>query len=316
MRKLPSHRYLHRIPATPLVPVTLDAQSPEIWCKLEYLNPSGSTKDRIARHILEKAWRQGKLSAGDLVIEASSGSTSIALALACAQMGLRFLAFIPDTATNERSLMIQAYGAEVRRVSGGMPEVIDQARQFGEAEGAFLACQFENADNAEAHQLFTAHEVMVQLPDVNIDAVVSGIGTGGTLVGMHQGFTSAGCVTLPVAAIPRCAEGEFTSNVECCSLKFSKDVPGVIDGCSKLFADWRQTTSATKLREIAVDDCKCLELTHRLWAMGFPVGPSSGLNLAAAIEAAKGLPEGATIVTVFPDRMERYFSHKVFEPLR
>jgi cysteine synthase A len=279
------------------------------------LNPSGSTKDRIARHILEKAWRQGKLGPGDLVVEASSGSTSIALALNCAQMGLKFLAFIPDTATNERSLMIQAYGAEVRKVSGGMPEVIRTAAEFAETNGVFAARQFENPDNAEAHQLFTAHEMMVQLPDVNIDAVVSGIGTGGTLVGLHQGFTHAGCVTRPVAAIPQCADGEMASNVECCSLRFSKDVPGVMDGCSKIFADWRQTPDAADLREMVVDDCRCLDLTHQLWKMGFPVGPSSGLNLAAAMDAAVDLPEGATIVTVFPDRMERYFSHKVFSEL-
>lgn len=316
MHKLPLHRYLHKIPATPLVPVKLEQDSPEIWCKLEYLNPSGSTKDRIARHILEKAWRQGKVQPGDLVVEASSGSTSISLALNCAQMGLRFLAFIPDTATNERSLMIQAYGAEVRKVSGGMPEVIRTAAEFCEKEGAFLARQFENPDNAEAHQLFTAHEIMVQLPDVNIDAVVSGIGTGGTLVGLHQGVTSAGCVTRPVAAIPQCADSSMASNIECCSLRFSKDVPGVIDGCSKLFSDWRQTPDAHDLREITIDDKHCMKLTHRLWKMGFPVGPSSGLNLAAALEAAKELPDDATIVTVFPDRMERYFSHKVFEVLK
>lgn len=316
MKKLPRYRYLHRVPAPPLVPVRVQEDHPEVWCKLEYLNPSGSTKDRIARHILEKAWRQGEVGPGDLVVEASSGSTSIALALNCAQMGLRFLAFIPDTATNERSLMIQAYGGEVRKVSGGMPEVIRVAAEFCEAEGAFYTRQFENEDNAEAHQLFTAREIMAQLPDVNIDAVVSGIGTGGTLVGMHQGFTSAGCQTMPVAAIPQCADGEMASNVECCSLRFSKDVPGVIDGCSKLFSDWRQTPEAAELREIAVDDCRCMELTHALWKMGFPVGPSSGLNLAAAIEASQDLDADATIVTVFPDRMERYFSHKVFEPLR
>ncbi|NWK55007.1 cysteine synthase family protein [Verrucomicrobiaceae bacterium N1E253] len=316
MQKLPCHRYLHRVPPTPLVPIQINADSPAIWCKLEYLNPSGSTKDRIARHILEKAWRQGKLEAGNLVVEASSGSTSIALAMNCAQMGLRFLAFIPDTATNERALMIQAYGGEVRKVSGGMPEVIRTAATFCADEGAFLARQFENPDNAEAHQLFTAHEIMVQLPDVNIDAVVSGIGTGGTLVGLHQGFTHAGCQTRPVAAIPRCADGSMTSNVECCSLRFSKDVPGVIDGCSKLYSDWKQEPSASDLVEIAIDDDRCMKLTHQLWKMGFPVGPSSGLNLAAAMDAAQDLPTDATIVTVFPDRMERYFSHKVFETLR
>lgn len=315
MKKLPHHRYLHRIAPTPLVPVRIDEESPEIWCKLEYLNPSGSTKDRIARHILEKAWRQDRLKPGDVVVEASSGSTSIALALACAQMGTQFLAFIPDTATNERALMIKAYGAEVRKVSGGMPEVIKAASEFARETGAFLARQFENPDNAEAHQLFTAHEIMVQLPDANVDAVVSGIGTGGTLVGLHSGFRLAGCSTLPVAAIPLCADGEMASNVECCSLRFSKDVPGVIDGCSQLFADWRQSEHAADLREVTIGDDECLKLTHRLWETGFPVGPSSGLNLAAAMHVAAELPSDATVVTVFPDRMERYFSHKVFEGL-
>lgn len=295
-----------------MVPVCLGEGLPRVWCKLEYLNPSGSTKDRIARHILEKAWREGRLEPGDLVVEASSGSTSIALSLACAQMGMRFLAFIPDSATNERCLMIQAYGGEVRKVTGGMGSVIETARRFAESEGAFLSRQFENPDNAEAHELWTANEIMSQLPDVNVDAVVSGIGTGGSLVGLHTGFCKAGCTTLPVAAIPQCGGADFTSNIECCSLRFSKDVPGVVDGCSQLYAEWKQTGAAGKLRELLIDDQECIRMTHRLWKMGFPVGPSSGLNLAAAIEIGHELGPEATIVTVFPDRMERYFSHKVF----
>ena len=116
-------RYLHRVAATPLVPVQLDADDPVVWCKLEFLNPSGSTKDRIARFILEKAWRQGRLRCGDLVVEASSGSTSIALALACAQLGLRFLAVMPEGVSNERVLIIRAYGGRVRLTTrrGGPP---------------------------------------------------------------------------------------------------------------------------------------------------------------------------------------------------
>src|SRR5947199_9644499 len=109
-----AHRYLHRVAPTPLVPVRLGADDPVIWCKLEFLHPSGSTKDRIARYILEKAWRQGRLKAGDTVIEASSGSTSIAFALACAQRCLRFLAVMPEGVSDERSLIIRAYGGEVQ----------------------------------------------------------------------------------------------------------------------------------------------------------------------------------------------------------
>src|SRR5262245_7067766 len=107
-----SHRYVNRIAPTPLVPVQLDRAGP-VWCKLEFLNPSGSTKDRIARFILEKAWRQGRLKRGDLVVEASSGSTSIALALTCAQMRLPFVAVMPEGVSNERVLIIRAYGGEV-----------------------------------------------------------------------------------------------------------------------------------------------------------------------------------------------------------
>lgn len=307
-----TNQYLRQIGPTPLTPVQLPDSDRTIWCKLEFLNPSGSTKDRIARHILEKALRRGDIKPGDLVVEASSGSTSIALSLACAQLGLRFLAFIPDTATNERSLMIQAYGGAVQRISGPMPEVIRTAADYAATNRAFPARQFENPDNKEVHCVETGREILAQLPGTCVDAIISGVGTGGTLVGLHTACLNAGCSPTPVAAIPQCNDG-FYSNIECCSLAFSKDVPGVIDGCSRLYADWKSTRP--DLVELSVDDGRCLDVTRTLWKLGFPVGPSSGLNLAAALAFAENLPPDATIVTVFPDRMERYFSHKVFTPL-
>ena len=307
--------YLHKIAPTPLVPVRIDHDLPPIWCKLEFLNPSGSTKDRIARHILDKARRRGIISHGSTVVEASSGSTSIALALACAQMGFKFVAYIPDTATSERSLMIQAYGGEVRRVGGGMSDVLQSAEDAAEANGWFHTRQFANPDNVEAHRLWTGPEILSQIPGSCVDVVVSGVGTGGTLQGLYEAFDSAGCGVKPVAAIP--AENEvFGGNIECCSFKFSSDVPGVVDGVSKLFHDWSETEGAADLTRVEVGDCECLELTRRLWALGFPVGPSSGLNLGAAMIAAQGVAADARIVTVFPDRMERYFSHKVFGKFR
>ncbi|MFC0017179.1 PLP-dependent cysteine synthase family protein [Roseibacillus persicicus] len=308
----PPNQFLAHLPPTPLVPVQLGEGEPVIWCKLEFLNPSGSTKDRIARTIVTKALRRGALQRGDLVVEASSGSTSISLAQTCAQLGLRFLAFIPSSATNERALMIRAYGGEVRRVEGTMPEVIEQAAAFAEREGAFAACQFENPDNTAAHCNETAREILAQLPYHRVDAVVSGVGTGGSLVGLHQGLTAAGCSPLAVAAIPKCGEG-MPSCVECCSLEFSRKVPGVIDGCSKIYSDWKETNP--QLVELPVADGDCLEVTKKLWKLGFPVGPSSGLNLQAALRSLELLPENSVVVTVFPDRMERYFSHPVFAHL-
>ena len=304
-------RFLHRMAPTPLSEVRVDPSGPAIWCKLEFLNPSGSTKDRIARHILEKAWRRGDIGPGATVVEASSGSTSIAFALACAQMGLKFVAFIPDAATSERELIIRAYGGEVHRVGGGMSQVLQAAHDAAGENDWFPGRQFSNPDNTEAHRIYTGPEILSQIPGGAIDAVVSGVGTGGTLRGLHEAFSGAGCRVEVFAAIPR--QGEmFGSNIECCSLKFSSDVPGVVEGISEIYSEWK--TDA--ITELEVSDDECLELTRKLWSLGFPVGPSSGLNLAASLQAAEKLGDDKAIVTVFPDRMERYFSHKVFENLR
>lgn len=141
--------FFRQLGPTPLVPVVLDKSKPPIWCKLEFLNPSGSTKDRIARYILEKAWRQGRIEAGDLVVEASSGSTSIALALTCAQMGLHFRAVMPASVSNERVIMIRALGGEIELIDKtlGMKGALARAEEIAAEEGGFLPRQFENHDN-------------------------------------------------------------------------------------------------------------------------------------------------------------------------
>lgn len=310
-----SSGFLHRVAVTPLVPVTLDPSLGPVWCKLEFLNPSGSTKDRIARHILEKARRRGVLKAGDTVVEASSGSTSIALALACAQMGFRFVAFIPSSATHERSLMIQAFGGEVVPVEGGMTRVLEAARDAGSANGWFEARQFENPDNTEAHRLFTGPEILSQIDGHGVDAVVSGVGTGGTLRGLWESFHEAGCQVTAHAAIPCQGEG-VELNAECCSLAFSPHVPGVVECLSAIYETWKSKMDPALLCERRIDDRRCLDLTRSLWELGYPVGPSSGLNYAAAMDVLRENGPGHRVVTVFPDRMERYFSHKVFEGLR
>src|SRR5437879_387176 len=198
------HRYVNRIAPTPLVPVRLGPAAPPVWCKLEFPNPSGSTKDRIARFILEKAWRQGRLKCGDRVIEASSGSTSIALALACAQLGLKFLAVMPEGVSGERVFIIRAYGGEVKLTPRelGIRGAIAEVERLGGEPGVFLPKQFANPDNAEAHRLGTAREVIDQIPGGRVDAVASGVGTGGTLVGLFDGLRENGCPVVPVLAKP------------------------------------------------------------------------------------------------------------------
>jgi cysteine synthase A len=304
------HRYLHRLAPPPLVPVQLE-DGPPVWCKLEFLNPSGSTKDRIARFILEKAWRQGRLKRGDVVVEASSGSTSIALALVCAQLGLRFIAVMPEGVSNERALIIRAYGGEVRFTpqADGIRGALAEVERLGHVPGTFLPRQFANPDNAEAHRVGTAREIADQVPGGRVDAVVSGVGTGGTLVGLFQGLCESGCTVVPVLARP--INVCRTPEAECCS--FSNRIPGVADRISTIFRE----ELLPGLLQVEVNDEDALATTRRLIHLGFPVGPSSGLNYRAAREAQARLgSSSAQVVTVFPDRMERYFTTELYRPFQ
>ncbi len=290
----------------PLVPVRLDPGGPEIWCKLEYLNPSGSTKDRIAQFMLAKSLRRGEIRPGDWIVEASSGSTSIALALACAQFGLRFLAVMPEGVSQERLLIIRAYGGEILFTpkSAGILEAIRRSEEEAKARNGFLPRQFANPDNPDAHRTQTALEILAQIPGGCVDAVVSGVGTGGTLVGLWRGFRDHGCRVRPYAARP--VKGSSVVEVECCS--FSGRIPGVVDGLSRIYAE----AEWADLVEVDVADDVALDVARRLIRRGFPVGPSSGLNFQAAVQVAGTLGPDDRVVTVFPDRMERYFSTELF----
>lgn len=307
MTQLPeTDRFIHRVHPTPLVRVVLEEGDPGIWCKLEFLNPSGSTKDRIARYMLEKACRQGRLGRGGEVVEASSGSTSIALALVSAQLGLRFTAVMPEGVSDERLLIIRAFGGNVILTprEEGMRGALARAEAFSEEKGAFYTRQFENPDNVESHRLWTGQEILSQIPGGTVHGLVSGVGTAGTIVGLHQAFTDAGCSAVPFAARP--IQGTAVSDLECCS--FSTRVPGVVEGISKLYEE----AELPGLVELNIADAQALSTTRRLMGRGFPVGPSSGLNYAAALQAAQRLGPEAQVVTVFPDRMERYFSTELF----
>ena len=307
---LPDHHnyYLNRLSPTPLVPVQLALGEPAIWCKLEFLNSSGSTKDRIARHILLKAWREGRIESG-IVIEASSGSTSIAMALACAQLGLKFIAVMPEGVSNERVLMIRAYGGVIRLTpkKEGIRGALAETERLAAERRAFLPRQFSNPENADAHRIGTAREILDQIPGGKVDAVVTGVGTGGTLVGLYHGLRDGGCAVTPVYARPVNLKG--TKDIECCS--FSARIPGVVECVSTIFRE----DSLPGLMTIEVDDEEAIRTTRWLEACGFPVGPSSGLNYRAAVVAAQRLGERASVVTVFPDRMERYFTTELFHGL-
>lgn len=303
---------------TPLSRVSLTPDGPCIWSKLEFMNPGGSTKDRIANHILTKAYRSGAVQVGGTVVEASSGSTSIAMAMVCAQLGLKFIAVMPAGVSNERSLIIQAYGGEVHGTdaNASMLDCIATARQIADEQGAFFPAQFENPDNAAAHRFGTAREIIKQLPTQNVDAFVAGVGTGGTLAGLYRGLNDHGCQAIPVLAKPIASTGGSLApgcfdHAECCST-YSKRIPGVVDNMSCLF----QPSELDGLKTIEIADDHAIETARRLIRLGFPVGPSSGLNYAAAEVVHQQLVErgveSPTVVTVFCDRMERYFSTELF----
>ncbi len=230
------------------------------------------------------------------------------MALVCAQLQMRFIAVMPEGVSNERVLIIRAYGGEIRvtpkehGILGAIAETERLAREFD----AFLPSQFSNPDNALAHQVNTAREILHQIPTV--DAVVSGVGTGGTLMGLFQGFRLAGCSVRPVFARPVNLTGP--PEAECCS--FSARIPGVADRVSTIFDE----AALPGLRMLEINDSQALATTRELIAAGFPVGPSSGLNFQAAEQTARDLGPAARVVTVFPDRMERYFTTELFAPFR
>lgn len=299
--------YLGRVQPTPLEGISI-GDGPLIWCKLEFLNPSGSTKDRIARFILEKAFREGRVKAGDRVVEASSGSTSIAMALVSAQLGLHFTAVMPEGVSAERTMMIRGYGGQIILTpkAEGIRGALAEVERLGSEVGTFLPRQFENLDNALAHRMGTAREIIDQIPGGNVAAVVSGVGTGGTLVGLYDGMKDAGCQVIPVLAKP--VTREAVGDLECCS--FSARIPGVVDELSKIFSPAR----LPGLEVLEVQDHDAITMTRELIRRGFPVGPSSGLNFCAAQAIARS--GHGPVVTVFPDRMERYFTTELFAPYR
>jgi cysteine synthase len=216
---------------------------------------------------------------------------------------------MPEGVSGERVFIIRAYGGEVKLTpkDAGIRGAIAEVERLGAEPGVFLPRQFANPDNAEAHRVGTAREVIDQIPGGRVDAVVSGVGTGGTLVGLFEGLRESGCPVVPVLAKP--VNLVRTPEAECCS--FSGRIPGVADALSAIFSVERMPGLLT----VEVRDEDALATTRELIRLGFPVGPSSGLNYRAAVEARKHLADSAAqVVTVFPDRMERYFTTELFSP--
>ena len=291
---------------TVAIPFRDDPTGCTIWLKLEYLLPSGSTKDRVAAFILGHGVETGAITEKTIVVEASSGSTSISLAMACAVIGVRFRAVMPENVSRERALIIKRYGGETVLTprDAGILGAIEETRRMAAADrDVFLTRQFENPLNARAHQRETGPELIQQV-GTTIHGFVAGVGTGGTLMGIARALREAGHPTHIARALPTKGSACFDGQPEVCG-----GIPGVVEGLSALM-------NAEEIgldEDIRVDEREAIAASRELCARGLPVGPSSGLNLAAARQMARRLGPGKTVATVLCDRMERYFSTDLFD---
>jgi cysteine synthase A len=290
---------------TPTIPVADEATGCTLWLKLDHLQPSGCTKDRMATSIVAHAIASGEVSPSTVVVEASSGSTSIALSMVCSTLGLPFRAYMPKTVSGERVLMIRRLGGEVvlTPAAGGMQGAVDALARDAEAAGdVFAARQFENPRNTFAHQHSTGPELIRQV-GVRLHGFVAGVGTGGTLMGVAHALRDAGYATVVARAVPTATylpggDPEVVGGV-----------PGVVDGMSRLL-----DPEAVGLAEpVLVPEREALETAREFGRRGLGIGPSSGLNIAAARRLAARLGPGHHVATVLPDRMERYFSTALFD---
>jgi cysteine synthase A len=295
---MPSHgnTILDAIGNTPMV--SIDG----IWAKLEYLNPSGSIKARLARRLVERAEAEGLLRPGDTIVEASSGNTGNALSMVAAVRGYRMVVVMPDGMSRERLAISRAFGAEVRFVGDfHVTEALELARELGRQPGWFCPQQFDTEWNVDENRDWLGAEVLAQLPDGAIpDAVVAGVGTGGTLVGVGQAFRRVN---------PDCAVVGVEPD-ESCTLMCGEVGKHLIEGISDGFVPGivaRHRAEIDALVPVSSDE-SIVEMRRLAREHGLFVGPSSGANLVAARAWRAAHPAATTVVTFLCDEGEKYIS--------
>ena len=299
-----SPNVLDGIGNTPLVPVE------GVWAKLEYLNPSGSIKARIAQHMVEKAEQEELLQPGDTIVEASSGNTGNALSMVAAVKGYKMLVVMPEGMSSERVAISRAFGAEVLQVGHfHVEEALKKAKELGGRDGYFCPSQFESEWNVEENRTWLGPEMLSQLPEGAVpDALVMGVGTGGTLVGVGQAFRGANPNVKLFAMEPSESKTLLCGEIGQHLIEGISDgfVPGIFERHENLV----DSTLAVDSEE-AVESMRCLAKRYGLF-----VGPSSGANLLAAKKVRESYPGLETVVTLFCDEGEKYIADHFAETVQ
>jgi len=293
---------LDAIGNTPLI--RLRRASEETGCtvlaKCEFMNPGGSLKDRIAKAIIEQAERRGTLRAGMTILEVTSGNTGIALAMVGAAKGFPVRILMPRTVSDERRAMIRSFGAELVLLEElhEISAAVARTRELAQRDSAiFLPSQFSNADNPACHEHTTGPEILLQTGG-RLDAFVMGVGTGGTLMGVGRALRSAGSKALRVAVEPD--ESAVLSG----GPAGEHGIQGLADGFIPEIVQLAEVDAIARVRT-----ADAIAASRRLAREeGLFVGVSSGANVLGAVETARRLGHGHTVVTMLPDRGERYLS--------
>jgi len=291
---------------TPVVKLNkiVEKEWAEIYLKLEFFNPAGSVKDRVAFSMIEKAEKEGKLKKGSVIIEPTSGNTGIGLAMVGAAKGYKVIIVMPDTMSMERRMLLAAYGAEVVLTPGklGMEGAIKKAEELvRQNKNYFMPQQFENFANPLIHEETTAKEIIEDFNE-GLDVFVAGVGTGGTITGvgkiLKNKFSNIKIIGVePYSAAVLSGKEPGPHKIQGIGAGF---IPKVLD---KNVID----------EVIAVKDEDAFEVTRLLAKKeGILGGISTGASLWAAIEVAKKLGKGKKVLAIAPDSGERYLSTQLF----